>query len=381
MKIAFISFFDVHNRTARSGVPYSIYKQFSKTEEVDWINPVDSRIYKLGFGIYKCFQRIVNHFGYSVNNNTSYMSRIIAWSVNPALKRKHYDAIFTMLHFETVYLNTNIPCYTRTDTLFRSATEIFGESYPQWFIKHSYALEKKALNKLTCLFAASQWMADEAFRWFPELPKKKVKFIETGANLDREYIKYEEREYGIDKPLRMLFAGYDVKKKGLDIAFETMRILRDKYHLLVSLTAIGGKPCDHMIIDKSFKYVGMLDKNIPNEFDLFYEEFAKANLFLFPTRNEYHGIVNCEAAAYGLPIFSHDTCGVSSYVINSVNGHVLPMESSPELFAETIYISLKNNLMKDYSENSRKLYEERFNWDVWGRRVLAEMRRNSEKNN
>lgn len=376
MKIAFISVFDVHNRTARSGVPYSIYHQLSKTEDVDWINPADSYIYKIGFFFYRCFQKLHKLFGYSINNNTAYMSRLIAWSINSKLKQGQYDAIFSMLHFELVFLDTKIPCYTRTDTIFKSATEILGASYPKWFINHSYELENKALNKLTCLFAASQWMEDEAFRWFPDLSKEKVKFIETGANLDRDYIKYDDRVYGIDKPLRMLFVGYDIKKKGLDIAFETMRILRDKYHLDITLCAIGGKPYDYMMNDKSFRYVGMLDKNIKTEYDQFYKEFANSNLFLFPTKNEYHGIVNCEAAAYALPIYSHDTCGVSSYVINHENGRTLPLGSAPDTFAEAIFCDLKENNMQIYSFNSRRLYEERFNWNVWCEKVLDVINKN-----
>ena len=370
MKIAFISFFDVHNRTARSGVPYSIYHEFSKDHEVTWIDPSQSNVYRIGYFFYKCFLKLLKIFGYQVNNNTAYMSRIIAWAVDPQLKKDSFDAIFSLLHFELVYLHTNISCYTRTDTIFRSATEIFHDSYPKWFVKHSYSLERKALNKLTCLFAASQWMENETFRWFPDLSKEKVKFVETGANLDRDYIKYGDRSYGLNLPLHMLFAGYDIKKKGLDVAFATMQILRDKYHIDVTLSAIGGKPYDYMLSDKSFRYVGMLDKNKKAEYDMFYKEFADANLFIFPTRNEYHGIVNCEAAAYALPIFSHDTCGVGSYVINDFNGNTFPIGTTPETFAMVIFSALKSNKLKPFSLNSRRLYEERFNWDVWGKKVL-----------
>lgn len=376
MKIAFICVFDVNNKTARSGVPYSIYREFCKKNDVVWINPSDSLIYSIGSLFHRCFNKMLSLFSKQINNNTAFMSRIIAWSIGQQLKKDRYDAIFSLLHFELVYLKTSVPCYTRTDTIFRSATEIFREDFPQWFVTHSYSLEKKALNKLTCLFAASQWMKEEAYRWFPELPKEKVKFIETGANLDRDYIRYDERKYGIDKPLKMLFAGYDIKKKGLDIAFETMKILRDEYHLDVTLSAIGGEPYDYMLSDRSFRYVGMLNKNKENEYNTFYKEFADANLFLFPTRNEYHGIVNCEAAAYALPIFSHDTCGVGSYVIDKVNGRVLPLESSPKIFAETIFDALKNDKMNEFSFNSRKLYEEKFNWEVWAERVLRVMNNN-----
>lgn len=50
-------------------------------------------------------------------------------------------------------------------------------------------------------------------------------------------------------------------------------------------------------------------------------------IFLFSlTRAECHGIVNCEACAFGLPIFSYATGGVPSYVINDFNGFAFSLD-------------------------------------------------------
>ena len=174
----------------------------------------------------------------------------------------------------------------------------------------------------------------------------------------------------------MLFIGYDIIKKGLNIAFEVFCIMNSKYKIKTSLTVIGGKPNETMLKQPSFCYIGMLDKNNPDDMKKLCNELASANLFIFPTKHEYHGIVNCEAAAYGLPIFSYNTCGVSSYVINGFNGYLLPLGSEPTKFAEIIYNSIKSEELTKMSANSRYLFERYFNWNSWGKESMSIMKNN-----
>ena len=141
--------------------------------------------------------------------------------------------------------------------------------------------------------------------------------------------------------------------------------MNEKYKVKACLKIIGGKPEDRIFKNKYVKYIGKLDKNNQKEFDLFYNEFASSDLFLFPTKAECHGIVNCEAAAYGLPIFSYQTGGVPDYVIDGVNGRLLPLDARGEDFANIIFESLKKGDMEKYSIESRRLYLEEYNWDVW----------------
>ena len=85
--------------------------------------------------------------------------------------------------------------------------------------------------------------------------------------------------------------------------------------------------------------------------------------------------MNCEAAAYGLPIFSNNTGGVGDYCIDGVNGRCLPVTSGGKEYAEAIYDALSTGKIIEYSTNSRKLYIEKFNWQSWGNRVLPIMQK------
>ena len=53
---------------------------------------------------------------------------------------------------------------------------------------------------------------------------------------------------------------------------------------------------------------------------------SSSDILLLPTQAECAGIVFVEASAYSMPIFTHDTGGISNYVINGINGYRLPLK-------------------------------------------------------
>ena len=147
-------------------------------------------------------------------------------------------------------------------------------------------------------------------------------------------------------------------------------MLREKYKINASLTIVGGKPDKDQYTDENLRIIGKLNKNIEKEYSMFYNEFSTASLFIFPTRAEYHGIVNCEAAAFGLPIFSYNTGGVSSYCMDGYNGRCLPLDSDASSFAKAIFESLQTGKINDFSKHSRELFENKFNWTSWAETVV-----------
>jgi glycosyltransferase involved in cell wall biosynthesis len=380
MKIAFISNSNPYNKIARSGVPYSICKELSKDNEVIWIPPQRETIYeRLLFIIGVVLERIMNLFGWNMIYNPL-IAKMWCHSAQRKINRNNFDCIFTMGAMTTAYLNTSLPIFCRADSIAPSMENYYLFNIPKCSSKITMNIEKRALHKYTRLFAPSQWVIDEIKQFAPHEPLEKFPLIETGANLDNSYIQYKEHTYSTNKRVNLLFVGYDLKRKGIDEAFGATQILNEKYGLNAQLVIMGGKPEDNILNSGYVRYAGKKDKNDKRQFDEFYQEFADADMFIFPTKAECHGIVNCEAAAYGLPIFSYQTGGVPSYCIDNVNGRCLPTASSSQDFAKAIFEAICDGSMKRFSQASRKLYEEKFNWAVWGRKVQKEME-NSMKNN
>lgn len=369
MRIAFVSKNSPFDRLARSGVPYSIYHQLAKEHDVFWIKPeVDTFFSRLLFLGAKIFFRILLLLGYNISH-TPIISWIYSRSVQRKLKKVKYDCIFSMGSVEVAYISISKPIYCRADAIVESFFDYYVFDVPKFARKWAITVEHRAISKYKKFFIPSQWVLDEIHKYSYNEPDEKFLLVESGANLIKENVQYKLKNYSVNKSLRMLFVGWDLKRKGIDVAFDCAKILKHKYHMQVTLVIVGGRPDDEMLSSKEIFYAGNKNKNDMQQLKEFYIEFEKADIFIFPTKAECHGIVNCEAAAYGLPIFSCKTGGVPSYCIDDFNGRCMPVDATGEDFAKAIFDSLLNNKMAQYSKCSRKLYEEKFNWDVWGEKV------------
>lgn len=371
VNIAFVTKFDVNDRNARSGVPYSMFHALSKKHHVTWINCSFPQT-RLDGWINFLFDQKIRSFFQFIGITFLFYNPIICWWTSHSLKKKlkaiNYDIIIGTETEVFAFLKQGKPIFIRTDKIFPSTINytIFG--MPKIFEKISKRLEMNVLNNITYLLAASNWMLDESKKHYPSYIQKKIKLIETGANIDDEKIAYREHIYSQSK-LKMLFIGSFAQKKGVDTAFDTMQELNAIYGIQTSLVIIGGYPGDKIATDQNVKYLKMLNKNSEKDYNTLCNELKNADILIFPTRAEYHGIVNCEAAAFGLPIFASNTGGVSTYVIDGINGHTFPISASGKDYAKKIYECLSKNQMEILSKNSRILYEKKFNWLTWERKV------------
>lgn len=366
MKIAFVSTYDPNNKILRSGVPYSIYHQLAKDNEMIWIEPkIEGFLDKFLFEIVHLFTWVMARLGKKMMH-IPLRARLYCNSVQRQLAKVEYDCIFTIGSMEIAYIKTEKPIYCRADAIIDSFVDYYTFNVPKFAQRWAHNVEERALQNMTKFFVPSQWVIDEIHRVGMRIPEDKLVLAETGANLDPADIKLKKHEYGLDKELNMIMVGYDVMRKGLNVAYDAARILNEKYHVKAYVTVMGGRPTNEMLQSGYVRYVGMKNKNIKKEYDEFYDIFSSADLFIFPTKAECHGIVNCEAAAYGLPIFANNTGGVSNYCVDGVNGRCLPVTSGGEEYADAIFNALKNNEMAKFSEGSSELYNKRFNWSVWG---------------
>lgn len=369
MKILVISDPNPFDRQIRSGVIYSIYKQLSKYNDVEWIKPRHSFKYTCLVKFVALVKRLLASFGKDITYHNPILSKLLCSSIQKQIQNIEYDAIFSFDCMNIAYLKTNKPIFYRTDSLYPLMLNYYFFNTPRIFIKWGMTVEREMLNNISIMFAPSMWLINGVKHFYPEIDDVKLLLVESGANIDQTVNYTYKHNYGKNAVLNMLFVGFDVKRKGIDVAYDTLTILNQKYGINAILTVIGGKPEPNILQDKKVRYVGKLNKNNPKEFAQFYKEFENASLFLFPTKAECHGIVNCEASAFGLPIFSYATGGVPSYVKSECNGYALPLSSTGYDFAQKIATALQSGKMEYYSYNSRQLYIKKFNWDTWGEKT------------
>ena len=160
--------------------------------------------------------------------------------------------------------------------------------------------------------------------------------------------------------------GVDWERKGIDIAIDCVRLLnkmQKKYSF--DLTIIGVEKPATQEYESYIHILGRLNKNIPEEYGCMISYYQKSDLFILPTKAECSAIVFSEASEYGLPVITHKTGGVESYVEDGITGRCLPLGSTGEDFAAAIMDIIENGRLEAYSKAARAKYEEELNWDSW----------------
>lgn len=161
----------------------------------------------------------------------------------------------------------------------------------------------------------------------------------------------EKREFDL------LFSGQFINLKMPEFFCEVAELInkkREKCRVLIlgtgPLEDKFKKTLSNMGIEAAF--MGFIEQK---ELPVFY---AKAKIFLFPTRMECWGIVANEACAAGTPVITCKNAGVADdLIIDGYNGFVLPLNS--EMWAEGVIKLLDNGgLWEQFSKNAQNKVRE-----------------------
>ena len=228
-------------------------------------------------------------------------------------------------------------------------------------------LELEAISKAAMVSYPSEWAARSAVHDFGA-EREKVKVIPFGANIDEAPQKIPKTGEG---KLNLLLVGVSWEHKGGNTAVETLRLLKRKFPD-VTLTVCGCTPPRTTRID-GLKIVPFLNKEIPEEKEKLEELYRNASFLILPTRFEAYGIVFCEASAYGVPSIAPETGGTAGAIKDEVNGILVSKDAKAEEYAEAITnIWEDKKRYRELSESSRKLFEDKLNWDAWARTIIKE---------
>jgi glycosyltransferase involved in cell wall biosynthesis len=116
--------------------------------------------------------------------------------------------------------------------------------------------------------------------------------------------------------------------------------------------------------------IPFLDKNDKVQSKELNNLFLKSDFLLLPTRSEAYGVVFCEANAFGLPVITTDTGGVSSVIESGKNGFMLPINAKGIDYAKLIKdIYMDDEKYYGLVLSSRETFEEKLNWDSWAKTV------------
>lgn len=368
--IGFMASDPLEDKRAFSGTMYSMAKALEGTGAKVVRIPVDSSSL-----LRKLYLKAVKEVGRFIPSLKGRLSKRLVWKAKIAARKLNMriiekcDVIFAPMHSGSLFfLETSKPIVYLSDATFHLMIDYYWFGLPKRDIEEGEMIEKTAIEKAAALIYPCRWAADSAVSDYGQSGEK-ITLAYFGPNLDIS--KISPHVFSFDGHLDLLFVGVDWKRKGGDIAVGACKWLNEN-GVDATLHVVGIKSLDPSI--SSLPYIenhGFLDKNNPEEYSKIMSLYNQADCFLLPTLAECTGISFCEASTYGLPCFTHDTGGVSDYVIEGESGRLLPIGSTGEDFGRVIKKCVESGEMEQFSKGARRVVAERLSWKLWAETVAG----------
>jgi glycosyltransferase involved in cell wall biosynthesis len=229
-------------------------------------------------------------------------------------------------------------------------------------LKQGDAVERNAITKAAHIIYSSKWAADSAINYYGALPAK-VSIVDFGANLLGLPGKEEVANKRVSSQCRLLFLGVSWERKGGSIAYKTFLELKRR-NIDCTLIIIGCNP--DLITESGLTIIPFLDKNKRDDFSRLYTILLETDFLIVPTRADCTPIVFCEAAAFGVPVITTNTGGITSVIKEGVNGLCLPLEAGEQEYSNLIEkLWLNKPAYNKLKKTCRKEFDTRLNWDSW----------------
>ncbi|MEE4346993.1 MAG: glycosyltransferase family 4 protein [Paracoccaceae bacterium] len=377
LRVAYLCDFDPFDQMVYSGGNARLFAALKAN--VDDVHVLDN-----GWGRLERVNKRIRKLPHSVELRLRWrahlaMSPVLARHVERQLAQGDYDVLFGAYSFHSM-CGVRVPdgmvtAYTSdaTPTIYKRSP--VGQSFGS-FIGVSRLLdpaitraERATFRKTDLLLWASDWLHEEAVDLYG-LDPDQSHVVNWGANIDPPAPEAAPLPIAPDAPLRLLFVGRDWAAKGGPTTVAVLRMLRAQ-GIDARLSVVGTEPPPEDM-DDAIDVYRFLDKSDPAQLALFTDLYRTAH-FMVMLSFESYGFAYCEASAYGLPSLAMRVAGVP--VREGVNGHAFAIGTAPEELANRIQAYLADPA--SYAAlrlATRTEYEERLNWDAWGRRTAALLR-------
>ena len=365
MTIGYITASDPLDKRSWSGVNYNILKSLEKRGlTVIPLGPTKYSRTQMRFLTLITKLNSIIFFGKRYNSIHNFSKAFFAARYfSKKVKQYQLDFIFAPAAAnEIAFLKTSVPIINLGDTSFnqvRDYYKIFSD-LSSFSIMESNSIESRAIHKSVAIIYPSQWAATYVIDYY-KADKKKVHVIGFGPNIEVPQQIIYNKEY--NGTISFLFLGVDWPRKGGEIALETIEKLNGRGYK-VKLIVCG---CIPPTENELMEVIPFLDKNKPEDNKRLQALLTECHFLFLPTRAEALGIVFCEASAYGLPIITTNTGGVTAAVENGVNGYALAMDAHSDQYVDIIQDLLNSpEKIVAMSKSARQKYETELNWDIFG---------------
>lgn len=222
---------------------------------------------------------------------------------------------------------------------------------PDWWI----ALEREVYQRATLVFCRTSHVRTSFLSDYG-LPEDRVLSVGSGSNVPAERYVPTLAQF---EAKRLLFAGFDWKRKGGPTVLAAFRQVRQR-HPDATLTIVGASPA---VNQAGVQVVG------PVGLDAMAGYYRNASVFVFPSRLEPFGSVVVEAMHYGLPVVATNAGPFTDVVLTGKTGELIPPDD-PDALARALCALLDDpQRCLSYGAEGQQVARTRFTWPTVASRM------------
>lgn len=379
MKIACTTIYDASDRNAFGGRGFYMIRSIAAESDTSLIGPLHTNSDRILTKAKRllCKRRSGGKFSeYRDRSVVKGYSRQIAKQLNGS----RASVIFSPMSpgsQPVAYLDSKLPICIWTDATLAAASVLYphlgSSGLCQASFKDGLENERNAIDRASLLIYTSRWAAQSAISIYRVSPSK-VRILPFGANLESEPSPHEvhssisRRRADICK---LLFISKGWVRKGGNIAAKIVERLNEEGQS-AELIVVGQKPALPEPFPSYIRYIGFLNKSITEKRETLTRLLSTSHFLLMPTRADCTPFVFSEACAYGLPCLSTNVGGVGSVILDDINGHVFPLDATPDAYARHIGNIISNEeKYRDLARSAYDDYRERQSWKISTGRLLT----------
>jgi|GEM_PF-1432715 len=300
--------------------------------------------------------------------------RLMADSVEKALRSIKADIVFSRSTHFTAWLDTPLPVVNWVDAVFDCIVDLYPSHTHLDFLSHraGHRAESRALHRSALTLLMSFWAAGRAMRCY-RVPEAKLGIVQAPAILPEEPARQEVLSGRVcsEKPLKCLVVGNDWRRKGADIALEAVREVRGM-GLDVRLATLGMKAPSGLAPESWLEILPPLLKGRPDEYQKFRQLFLGTDVLLLPSRADFSPHIIAEACAFGLPTIGSPVGAIPEMIEHGQTGFVTHRVDDTDKYALFLCrLATEPGLLLHMAVQSRNKYEAEYALPVVARKLLA----------
>lgn len=172
-----------------------------------------------------------------------------------------------------------------------------------------------------------------------------VPLVYTPPESANNFIRSYPVSFSKNRPLRVLFLGQVILRKGIEYVLEAIKSLEG---YAIEFWIVGSSQIQIPLYFQNHPQIRWLGRVNRSETAQYYQI---ADIFLFPTLSDGFGLTQLEAQAWQLPIIASGNCG--NVVADRINGLLLPDVSGKAIANLLKYCLDDVQMLKDLAQNSK----------------------------